>query len=105
MFIYLPGADDAAVCAAPCAGEDEILVADATQSPVPGFAIVVSLIIGIEHWTLEDERGEAKIDAVIFDVALPLVFIPFKPIHDHRVHMYPQRRVKPRSALASASTS
>jgi hypothetical protein len=81
MFTYFPGADDAAVGPAPCVGNDEVLVADAPQSAVSGFAIILSLILRFNHGILEDQRSEAKVDAMILDVALPLALLPFEAIH------------------------
>jgi hypothetical protein len=81
MFAYLPGADDPAVRAAPRVGDHEILVTDATQSPVSGFAIVIPFVLGFDHLIHEDEGSEAKIDAVLLDVVLPLTFIPFEAGH------------------------
>jgi hypothetical protein len=82
MFAYLPGADDPAVRASPRVRDDEILVANATQRPVSGFAMVVSLVPRFDHLIHKDEGSEAKIDAVLLEVALSLTFIPFKSVHD-----------------------
>jgi hypothetical protein len=84
MLSYPPGADDAAIRAAPRVGDGEVLVSDATQRPVSDLTVFVPFILVLNNVASEDQSGDAKIDAVIFDVAPPLAFIPFEAIHGSR---------------------
>jgi hypothetical protein len=78
---HFPGADDPPLITAPREGDEEVLVADMAECAISRLTMVASFIAGFEHGIVEDQGSEAEIDAVLLDVAPPLVLVLLEPGH------------------------
>jgi hypothetical protein len=58
-----------------------VLVADTTQRAISRFVVAAPLVPGFEDRVAEDPRREAKVDAMVLEVAPPPSLIPFETVH------------------------